>query len=245
MRPTVQLDTRAFNQQLREVAAQSSRDGADVVNSRMSFVIRKAIQFTEKSNKAEIQHVLGQVGNALVLTKKGDRLRKGKGGRGRAVLKENSFAALIVNARRRDQAGPDYMLWGNALEEAARKLIAARVRSVAFIKSGWAWAFREILPFVKFKRPPGSVPDPDAKPRGQPKGFATAAKASNRIVATAENRALMASGGKYQAPGPHNPLPIAEAGLKLALASEQAEMTRHLKEKMQQSLRQKGIPTTG
>lgn len=231
MGPTFKVDTTEFNRFLAGTVASSKRDAVTVINSRLLFVILKSIQMTAKANRAQIERELGQIGADQKFTKSG-RIKSS-----RRVLREDSFAARIVNARRRDYAGPDFMLWGNALEEAARKLIAARVRSAAFIKSGWVGALRFIAPFVKGRK---TSPDKDAKIFGRPKGYATPARpAQSLITATAENRALL-TGGRFQSPGQHNPLPVAEAGLRKALASEQAEMTRHLREKLMQTAKQAG-----
>lgn len=234
MKPTLQVEVRGFNEVLKEIAKQSSREAVDVVNGRLLAVIIKALKFTEKANAQQIAADLGQVGNQFRYT------RTGRVKRGQMILREDSFAARIVNARRRDYAGPDYMLWGNALDEAARKLIASRMRSVAFIKSGWIWALRQLAPLVKFGRK--SNPDKDARAIGQPKGSALPSRPNARgiFTASAENTALIAGGGKNQAPGPHNPLPVAERGLRKAFEDEKFEMERHLKRKFMEAAKRAG-----
>jgi len=241
VKPTVTLDTTQFNTVLKEIVKQSSRTAVDVINGRLFAVVIKAIKFTKKADPDKIAQVLGQVGTQLKYTKKRDRLLRGRRSKGRAVLREDSFAARIVNARRRDYAGADYMLHGNALEAAAQKLIAARRRSVAFIASGWTWAVRQLIPFVKFKS--GVIFNTKGiVTAGRPKGSALPAKGASatalrQIVASATNTALIGGGGRFQAKGPHNPMPIAEAGLVKALADEKFEMERHLREKFIKELR--------
>lgn len=238
MKPTIQVDFKSFNAVLREIVRTSSREAPDVLNSRLRFILIKALRFTVKANAEKIAFELGRIGSTLGFTKKG-RLRKG--GRGsKALLRNDSFAARIVNARRRDFAGPDFMLWGAALDQAAAKLIAARVRSVGFIKSGWLWALRQLAPFVKSG--PRANPDREARAFGQPKGMAIPARNNARGVfeARAENRALIAGGGKFRAEGAHNPLPVAEAGLARAFADEKTEMERHLREKLVKAARAAG-----
>lgn len=239
MKPTFTLDTREFNAVLKRTAEQSSRAGVDVVNGRLFAVVLKAIRLTEKANKEKIASDLGQTGTELKYTRAGG-LRKGKRAKGRMILREDSFAARIVNARLRDRVGPGAMLHGDELQAAARKLIQARMRSVAFIKSGWVWSLRALLPFVKFGRK--GNPDRDAKAVGRPKGTAEPAKLAlfKPMVGTATNTALIAGGGKFQAEGAHNPMPVAMAGLQKALAGEQAEMERHLREKLMAASRKAG-----
>jgi len=238
MRPTITLDTRAFNQVLKQAVEQSSRSAAEAINFRMFNVLLKAIRLTEKASRERIAWQLGQVGTkAARSTKTGKRLKKRI-----AALREDSFAARIVNARRRDYAGPEYMLWGHALDDAARKLIAARQRSVAFIKSGWLWGLKIIARAIPGGGRKGGA-DKDAKLYGQPKGTALPARfrLTKTFIATATNSALIAGGGKFQSPGAHNPLPVAEAGLRAAFVTEQAEMEKHLKDKLAQALRKVGV----
>ena len=234
LKPTITVDASGFNTVLREVVRNSSRDAVDVINGRLFAVVIKAIRYTEKANKEEIARELGRLGTIDRVTKSG---RRKSGG---TILAADSFAARIVNARRRDYAGADYMLFGTALEEAAKKLIAARMRSAAFIKSGWVWAVKQLLPLVKFGAK--SNPDREAKPIGRPKGSALPAKPNLRGIfeASAENSALIAGGGRFQSPGAHNPLPIAEAGLRKAMADEKWEMERHLKRKFMEASRRAG-----
>jgi len=240
---SLQFNLAQFNATLRKAAAGSSRAGVDVVNGHGLGVCIKAVELTEKADRAQIAHVLGQTGTALNYTKKGDRLKKRS--KGQTIIKEDSFAARIVNARRRDFAGPDYMLWGNALEAAARKLITARVKSSAFIKSGWLWALRDLAAVVKGGRK--NPKDKDAKATGARKGRSIPARNtvgifnSGKIKAVIENTALIASGGKFQAKGAHNPLPIAEKGLALALRVEQSNMEAHMKKKLTEEMKKAGM----
>ena len=242
MAVTFKYDMRQFNATLRRAAQESSRAAPDVINGHALAVTIKAVELTEKANRDQIAHILGQTGTQLNYTKKGDRLKKRS--RGGAIIKDDSFAARIVNARRKEFAGPDYMLWGNALEQAAKKLIAARQKATAFIKSGWLWALRDLAAVVKGWRK--SNPDREAKASGVRKGKANPARPTGGIFgsgmfkATIENTALIASGGKFQSKGAHNPLPIAEKGLRLALAAENANMEAHLKKKMTEAMKRAG-----
>lgn len=243
MTPSLSINVKQFNDTLRRAVKESSRAAVDVVNGHALGVIHKAIELTQMADREKMEATLGKIGTQLNYTKKG-LVRKGKGKRGQALLAEGSFAARIVNARRRDFAGPDYMLHGNALMAAARKLIAARVRSRAFIKSGFLWAMRDILQHVKGgKRTPG---DRQVKANGSQKGRAYPARefvgafGSGKFVVTIENTALIASGGKFQSKGHHNPLPVAERGMALAIAAENANMEAHLKKKMEEAMKKAG-----
>lgn len=243
MIPTFKYDNRSFNAVLKKAVLESSRAAPKVINGHAMGVALKAVEATEKADADRIAQILGQTGTQLNYTKKGDRLRKGQRTRGKAIIAEDSFAARIVNARRKELAGPDFLLWGNALEDAARKLIAARRRSVGFIKSGWLWAIRDLAQVVPGFRRAASK---DAKAIGQRKGVANPAKATGGLFAsgtyraTIENSALIAAGGKFQSPGAHNPLPIAEKGLAAAMRAEESNLRKHLGLEMENAMRKAG-----
>lgn len=220
-----------FNETLRSAIRESSRAAPEVVNTHALYVAAGAIKLTEKANKSEIEATLGQVGTQLNYTKKGDRLMGRRKVRGQRILREDSFAARIVNRRRRDFAGSDYMLWGNALETAARKLIAARVKAVGFIKSGWIWALRDLIAVVRRARGL-SVEDKLVVVTKTRKGGATPARPGSVVKAVIYNTALVAAGGRFQAKGTHNPWSVAERGLRAALRAEEANMRQHLFNKM-------------
>ncbi len=245
MQPTFKVNTKEFNATLRRAIQESSRAAPDVVNGHAMAVALNAVKYTERANRDQIAQQLGQVGTQLNYTKKGDRLRKGRAARGNAILRDDSFAARIVNARRREHAGVDYMLWGDTLKEAARKLIKARQQSVNFIRSGWLWAVRDLASYVRGRGGIRSA-ERDVKIVGSRKGRALAAKSvggvfgSGRFVATIENTSLIASGGKHQNKGHHNPMPIAEKGLAIALAVERANMEAHLAKKMKDAMKKAG-----
>lgn len=231
MQASLKWNLSQFNDTLARAAKESSRAAPLVINGHALAVASRAIELTDKANRQQIAHVLGQTGTQLNWTKKGT-LRKGRRAKGQAVIKEGSLAARIVNARRREYAGPEYQLWGNALESAARVLIAARQRGAAFIKSGWIWALRDLSQVVRGGK--RSVTDKDVKAVGARKGKAVPARANSgggMFKATIENTSLIQSGGKFQSKGSHNPLPIAEKGLALALAAETKNMQEHLMKK--------------
>lgn len=234
------MDTRSFNATIGRAIKASGRTAQRVINGHAIGVLDKAIDMTQSADRDQIAQILGQTGNQLNFTKKGDRLKKRA--KGKALIKENSFAARIVNARIKEHAGPDFMLWGNALEQAARKLIAARQRSVRFILVGWIWALRDMGRARSSKK---SKNTRAVKVAGQKKGSATPAAEptgflGRTLVARIENTSLVESGGKFQSKGHHNPLPIAEKGLSLAMKAEEAEMERHMAEEMKKAMREAG-----
>ncbi len=240
---TFKFDNRQFNAVLKAAVMESHRSAQDIINSHALYVAAGAAANCKVANKDQIAQTLGQLGNELNFTKAG-KLRKGKRAKGKAVLDENSFAARIVNARRREFAGKDFMLWGEALTEAARKLIRARQNAVGFIASGFVRAARQLQPFVKGAKP--AIIRGFRVIAGGPGGKGKPAKAgggifgSGKYVATVENDVVV-SGGKFQAPGKSfNPGPIAESALRKSLEKEQGEMLGKLKISMTEAMRKAG-----
>lgn len=270
MSATLKWNLDIFNATLRRAVAESSRAAPDVVNGHALGVALKAVELTEKANKAEIQRQLGQIsrmhftaarvvkarparaGRVIKSGKNKGKVIAAKEGRGaytvaakwrqRADVTENSFAARIINKRLRDLYGPRAMIWGETLKKAVLKVIALRTSSVAFIKSGWLWAVRDLASSVKgFNAARGRNPDKDARINNVRKGRGIPARmGSGLFKATIENTSLIASGGKRQSKGRHNPLAVAERGLILAIKAEQRKMEKHLLEKFQAAMRKAG-----
>ena len=234
---------RQFNQVLKVAVRESSRAAETVINNHAYAVAVGAAHATKTGDKARIEWVLGQTGKQLNYTKKGDRLKTRA--RGGAIIKEDSFAARIVNARRRDHAGNDFMLHGNALEAAAKKLIVARSGSIGFIASGFVRAARQLRRFakgLKLRETPKGIKVIPGGPggRGVPAGKGGGLFGSGQFTARVENDVVL-SGGKFQAKGKSfNPAPIAEAALRVAMANEQANMLKHLKLTMEQAMKRAG-----
>lgn len=222
------LDTREFKAALKALQKTSSRSAADFCNSQMSKLLYEAMAHTHKADADRLAYKLGQSGNQVNWRRKDGTLRQGRGRKGRAILaNDDTFAARIVNTQRINEGKEP--IFGKKLEAAAIKLINARRKSVAFVKSGWLPAFRV------FKRLSGrGVGNPastGARQLGAPKGRAYPAKATlrgllNPIVAKAENNAIVPFGKLSTRPG--NPLKYAKDGLQKAIYARTPDMRRAL-----------------
>lgn len=237
-------DLRAFNKALHEAVLTSSRTAAEVINGHAMFVALAAIRNTEKADRNAIAYKLGQIGTKLTWNKRGTKVLKSKSKT--MAIRGDSLAARIINKRRlRAKKDP---LSGPELEAAITKMIAARQRGVAFIKSGWVWVVRDLWKTVRSKR--GAKVPKDVAVKGQPKGSAKPAQgnlrgaASGTVMCIIKNTALIAAGGKYQHSSRSNPMPVAEKGLAAGLREETENMKKHMAEKLRQAMQQQGIPTT-
>ncbi len=239
MQATFKLDTSQFNEGLKKAIELSSRSGAQVINSRAFHAAAKAIPATKKASRQQIEQELGRIGTSLKVTKSGklSRTRAGAFKGGSALVREDSLAARIILARIRNAGAIDHMPHGAALAKAAAKLIASRVRSIGFIRSGWISAMRD---FSRYAFGASKPPMDGVKVVGQKKGKGTPAKPKvGKMVATLENSALLIGGRNSSVAS--NPVPIAEAGMKIALQSEYAEMARHMAEKLKPDFKRAGF----
>lgn len=165
---------------LREYAAVSRKTETQIVNQKSADWARFAAEETKKASSAAIQKELGRTVFGIGFNKKGRQvITKAKS----SDVMENSLASRIVNATRKRQGLK--MLWGKPLKAAAVKLIRARVRSIAFLSSGWQDSWGSLK-----KQAKGIVGFVALRNRGKKAvGTATVARESVRPMATITNGA--------------------------------------------------------
>lgn len=238
----ITVDVREFRRVAGALLTQTTRSTVDFINGQMFGVSVQAIKQTANADPRAIERLMGTV-------QRTERLRAGAKSSGAGYSRvarddwaamEGTFAARIVNAKRR--ARGEKTIWGRELGESARKLTAGKVRSVQFIRSGWLPAVQRLGALV-YQR--GATMG--AKQRGRPKGDVSPARVRIKfgmtpITCTIENTALLTE-GKHSLPGGKsgNPMPIAESGLRAALAIQTRDMARHYLRKMGTDLRPYGV----
>jgi hypothetical protein len=131
------IDQAAFTRTLRRYAKVNKKTFREIVNKKALDLAFNAQRLTEAADPKAIEYKLGAIGNKVGRNRKTGGLRKG-----RRILKEDNFAARIVNSRRKKAGQP--LIWGKELERAAQKLINARVRAVKFLRSGWLPAIKKL-----------------------------------------------------------------------------------------------------
>jgi hypothetical protein len=227
MNTTLFFDTSKFNEALREYMRVSSRTLQQAINTKAYYVARKATLYTHKADPTKIQSQLGGYIRVAHTTKTGRTVMRRKlsltPSRDDAMA---PLAALIVNKRRGSKGLPG--LQGSAMAAAIRNLIAARLRSVAFIKSGWLEAIRTLASLADRKGQPPI--DNMARQYGAAKGSATPAAAGGDVmIATILNAAVAKKGeGGFDALRR-----FGEAGLAMAFADEVQSMQEYIERKMQ------------
>ncbi len=184
-------DQSVFDKTLaRYVEVNRTRTLPVIVNTKLFYIGRGAVRLTPKTDPWRITSTLGQVTTVQRMGKRGRMVNRRmaylpKSGR----LDKAPIAALMINKRRQAMGQPG--LYGAEMERAVRKLLGARRRSVAYLKSGWLPGIGIVsMGADKSKAPPG---DSAARIYGEPKGWGlpaqTAPAGTMMFKALMENRA--------------------------------------------------------
>lgn len=200
---------REFSHALRSYLKQTRRDLADVLNKKSYFIVRRAIWYTHKADRAKMIRELGaHEVSELQKTATGElsRYKRGKNagqlrrrrtfefGEQGSLLNSRVGKILIAKLRKTNQPIPATKV----LQRMAERFFQARLRSIAFLKSGWITArdgFKRAIRGGGFGLPPN---DRDAKQYGRAKGDYRRASPGFRPVAMMINRAI-AKGDKKNA----------------------------------------------
>lgn len=215
MSVTFETDLREFSRTLDKYLTLTSKELSAAVNHQAGRLAFSAIQNTKKADRKEIEK-LGVVGYRIIKSRKTGTIRQG-----RPIYNEHGRARDIVAARyyKRGEKLPD------DIDKQAQNLIAARLRAISFVRSGWLAAIRA------FKAFGNAGLTPDARQRGRPKGKATRAREGFNPVATLTNSALPSKNAKQ----------VCESGLQKAIRERIADMRVYIERKLKESARNTGI----
>lgn len=151
------LNLAPFNRVLQQYMEVSKRDRATILNTKGFFIARRATVETQKANRQEIKE----------------------------TLKTGRILGMMINKRRGEKGLPG--LYGDAMKDEVQTVLAARLRSIAFLKSGWLEAIKTLEPFAERRGVPRQ--DRSGKRYGRPKGEARPAKTGTRSSARIVNAA--------------------------------------------------------
>lgn len=216
---SVELDMTAFDAALRKYVAESPSDLEDIVNTKLLYVARGALERTPKADRSSIEQALEVVGyKASVSKKTGNFKRRG------AILGSGSLLYRLVNARRR-RAG-EKGLKGKEMAAAARKLLGARLRAIGSLKAGWIRPIQILAARVK-----ESMGSTGGLPRVKGRGTATPANASWNPIAEMTYEVTERKGG-----GGDQIDPRVEAALQQSFDAEARSMEEYISRKVQERL---------
>lgn len=189
--PKFKLNKSEFDRAIKAYLPLSKSVPRVVVNRKAFYIARRACLETPKAKGSKIHRDLEKkiVTQSNIVGQKVRFLKSGRMKRG-ALIYEHVMApliALIVNARK-GRSG-EKGLYGMDMARASDALEAARMKSIAFLKSGWLPAIRKLASLVGSTR---GAPrqDRSAEQVGQSKGDASPARdAAFKVKATITNAA--------------------------------------------------------
>lgn len=225
---TFGVETTEFDKALAEYLKYNRRENAEIVNQKLKAIAYSALDFTDKADRTQVLHQLGQVATKLThKTRTGQiKFRKHPARVSNVIVKDDSLAERIV--RKRMHAAGKHKQSDAEVNAAVRRLIGARVRAIGYIKSGWLPAIRELTRKVKGL---GSVRgiDSTVKLIGRPKGDALVAEPGPKVSGWIESRTGHAIGRFSSRPG--QAPAIATAGLTKAWDEETRSMMEYVARK--------------
>ena len=98
---SLKINQAAFRRELRQYARVNKRSFREIVNAKALDMAFQSLKLTDAANPGAIEYKLGAVGNKVSKNRKTGALRKGK-----RILKDDSFAARIVNSRLKKAGKP-------------------------------------------------------------------------------------------------------------------------------------------
>lgn len=234
-------DQSAFDAALaRYIERNRSRTLPQILDTKGYYIARAATRYTAKADRTRIQTSLGQV-----ITVQGTTRNKKTGitkmvKRRKLVLARNNsrsgsapLAALILQ-HRRTAGGHHSLFYGKkraagiaAMNQAIKKMIGSRMRSVTFLKSGWLTAIKKLAATAVRSGAPAM--DVSARQVGKAKGDAKPAQKGFVIQTQIIN---LAFGNKTTARARQRALTIATRGLQQAFDSETRSMNDYMDKAM-------------
>ncbi len=173
-----------FDAALKDYIAVSRRTVPEVINRKAYFIARKSLWFTVKADAGEIK---SRFNRSITVERS---VESGRGGE----LSTGPFGAILINKR----LGKGKGLYGSAMREKFKQVLAARLRSVAFLKAGWLPAIRILDSIVNDKEGAAPFPPEANRMSWSPKqiGDAVAAKPGDLPFATIVNAAIASHDSK-------------------------------------------------
>lgn len=219
-----------FQATLKQYAKINRRTFKEITDSKALFIARGALWNTKKASKEGVKRELLELAYTL---------KTSASGRTRKYLKQSAsrnapVAALLINWKRGRRGEPG--LYGDAMKKAVKNFLASRLRSIAFLKSGWIPAIRILNPLVKSKS--GAKPiDRTVKQYGKDKGTALPAREGSKPKTIIENSASAKDDKKDAL------FLYGEPALKRAFADETQSMLTYMADKLKGAAREAGIRT--
>lgn len=219
-----------FDRTLKDYLRVNSRSLPEALNEKAYFIAGGAIRNTHKADAAKIRAELGAE-MASVIGKRGKALKRKKLSFSGGYSMSLAVAIVVAKLRRAGESIPS----ASKLAEMGLNLIRSRIRSVAFIRSGWLPALRRLARFSKYGKIKFEMP----KQYGKAKGGVSPATAAQGSFAKCViwNKA----GGEEKHKGAL--IRYGTAGLEAAVNEEAVSMRKYIENKLRKNAQSVGIKT--
>jgi hypothetical protein len=179
------IDTSEMDSAIMQLLPYTSKGVSQLINQKVGWVLRKTLWNTKKADFEKIKRELG-VELKQVMGRRGKPLKRMKLAVNDKYYKQLSTLIVVSRLRKKGEPIPSK----SKLKSMAVDLVRAKVRSVAFLKSGVATALKPFLKFCSGKAggPPPSN-DERAKTYGEPKGWGS--------IATDNTNGVFHASGKF------------------------------------------------
>lgn len=144
----VAIDTSSLDRALKLYKqARKGKSYAYCVNRALQNVAGRAIGPTPKANPDKIAATMASVTwmDIAYYDRKGNYKRRKRPKR-YSLYNSDSFAGRIINKRHKTKGEP--LVWGDELQAEAKRMVAARIRAVNFIKSGWLPSYNKLSKLI-------------------------------------------------------------------------------------------------
>ncbi len=208
MRVTSRINHREFDATMRVYRQYSKRDPATICNTKGFYIARRATVETVKTPASKIREFIGEAGGRII----GMIINKGRAKRGEKGLYGRAMAKMVAMVK------------------------AARLRSRAFLASGWIFAIKALEPFAEKRGAPRQ--DRTSKQYGQAKGYGLPATDGWKAKAILANLAS----ARWDRGGAEK---NAVNGLQKAFDFERASMLGYVERKMRETAKRAGVKVKG
>jgi len=224
----ITFDTREFDRALKEYVKLSSRDEAEILNRKALRIAHGALANTKKAERSAIEDLGLRTASVKEYTSEKTKKKKVKR---KFDFAENEAIGKYLGARSKAGRSSGQSFENRkAIAKAARKWIAAKLRSIGFLRSGWIVSIKKLSSLVgeAYQRPA------DVVSRSANLGQCTPAKPGPNPFALIENNATLGvrwNDSKARAKGQE----LATEGLRKAFHAETQAMQKYIADKLQKT----------
>jgi hypothetical protein len=248
MNPTIQVDTREWQQAAKELLATSKRSLPDFLNGQMVRVLLNAMDMTKKADQGRIESQLGQTGYVQRTFKKGKRAGQTVNTKKRRINDDyrntvgwKLYWRVFNDTKKSPLPDLKWLRKSTDPRDLVRAMIAHKVKSIGMISAGWIKSYVGFQALTK-KRPPKKQKKRFGSGKALGGSFTPATWRFGNIEAVAANQAVgYRPVLKAWFGGGGNAMGVATEGLQKAINASKADMIATLAKRMKQDMAKNGV----